>query len=145
MTGTTIFWTAVAILAMLVEAVTFDLVSIWFLPGALIAIVLSELSVPLVWQIVPFLVVSLLLLVFARRIFRRYNRIVPTNADAMIGKEIVITEDVYNVRGLGAGKINGQYWTVRVENEQEILRAGDIAVIVGIAGNKLICKKKEAT
>ena len=143
MTWTTMIWTIVAILAMLLEAVTFGLVSIWFLPGALVAIVLSELSVPPLWQIVSFLVISLVLLIFARRIFRRYNRVVPTNADALIGKEIVITEEVDNIRGIGAGKVSGQMWTVRTENEQEELKAGDIAVVVGIAGNKLICKKNE--
>ena len=135
-------WLAVVVLLLLTEAATMGLVSVWFLPGALVALVLSLCKVGLAWQIVAFVVLSVVTLAFGRKIFRPLAKKEKTNADALIGKTALITERVDNVRSCGAVKVGGQIWTARAEIENEILEVGEQVTVVQIQGVKLICRKK---
>ena len=135
-------WLGVILLAIIVELSTMGLVSIWFLPGALTALVLALLDVDLIWQIAAFVVLSVLTLTVGRRLFRPFNKKTKTNADALIGQRALITEQVSNIEGRGALKIGGQVWSARAEQEGEILEVGDEVEIVDIRGVKLICRKK---
>ena len=135
-------WLAVILLAVVVEACTMGLVTVWFLPGALAALVLSFFEIDPVWQFVAFGGLSLLMLTVGRRIFRPFNKKTKTNTDALIGQTLVITEQVSNLDGTGAAKLDGKMWTVRAEREDEIIEIGDLAEVIDIRGVKLICRKK---
>ena len=56
--GATIGWMLVAIAAAAIESLTCDLVSIWFVPGAIGALLLSLFVDGVWWQIGLFLVLS---------------------------------------------------------------------------------------
>ena len=85
-----------------------------------------------------FLAVSIALLVFLRRISLKLLKTqnLKTNAEGLIGKSILITEDVNNTLCTGRGKIEGLVWTVRSEDNVEIA-AGTVARIKRIEGVKL--------
>ena len=138
----TFVWLAVVVLILLTEAATMGLVSIWFLPGALVSLVLALCKVGLLWQILAFVLLSAVTLAFGRKIFRPFGKKEKTNTDALIGKTALITERVDNVQSCGAAKIGGQIWTARAELENEILEVGEQVSIVQIQGVKLICRKK---
>lgn len=135
----TYVWAAVIVAALLLEGVTFGLVAIWFVPGALVALIMSLFSVPLPWQILAFGVISVITLFLGLKIRRRKTK---TNVDSLIGKTVLITEEVNNIEAKGTGKLNGQVWTVRANNPAEALVPGDLAIVVAIEGVKLICRKK---
>ncbi|MBE6621285.1 MAG: NfeD family protein [Ruminococcaceae bacterium] len=135
----TYVWAAVIVAALLLEGVTFGLVAIWFVPGALVALIMSLFSVPLPWQILAFGVISVITLFLGLKIRRRKTK---TNVDSLIGKTVLITEEVNNIEAKGTGKLNGQVWTVRAKNPAEALVPGDLAIVVAIEGVKLICRKK---
>ncbi|MBQ7320214.1 MAG: NfeD family protein [Clostridia bacterium] len=138
-------WAAVFIAAIVIESQTMGLVAIWFMPSALIAMILAMLNVPLWIQGVVFVLLSVLLLIFGRKLFKSLfpkTKYTPTNIDALIGKEAVITEEVNNLEGRGAAKLNGQIWSVRAENEDEAMVPGDVVIVKEIRGVKLICRKK---
>ena len=59
-------WLGVTIAAIVIEASTFALVAIWFIPSALISLLLSIFSLPLWLQITVFLVSSVLLMIFLK-------------------------------------------------------------------------------
>ena len=64
-----VFWLALALVFLLIEAVTAGLTTIWFAGGALIALLIALLDLPIVLQVVVFFAVSICLLVFTRKIF----------------------------------------------------------------------------
>ena len=135
----TYVWAAVIVAALLLEGVTFGLVAIWFVPGALVALIMSLFSVPLPWQILAFGIISVITLFLGLKIRRKKTK---TNVDSLIGKIVLITEEVNNIEARGAGKLNGQVWSVRAKDPAQALVPGDQAVVVAIEGVKLICRKK---
>ncbi len=137
-------WLAVVVLIVLIEAMTMGLVSVWFLPGALIALILSLCKVDLLWQILAFVVLAVVMLVFGKTIFRPFGKKEKTNTDTLIGKTALITEQVDNIRGLGTAKVGAQVWSARAETEAEIFEVGEQVTIVQIQGVKLICRKKNS-
>ena len=138
-------WLGVLIAAIVVEASTAGLFSIWFVPPALVAMVLAFLNVPLYLQLTVFFGLSILLIVFSRTIWKKYTtarRLVPTNADALIGQIGIVTEDIDNVAAVGAVKINGQVWTARSKSGEPISAQTQVRILA-IEGVKLICEIKE--
>ncbi len=135
-------WLGILVLSILVEATTMGLVAVWFMPGALISLVLSLFDVGKPWQIAAFVVLAVVLLLFGRKLFRPFNKKEKTNTEALIGQIAVVTEQVCNVEGRGAAKLNGQEWSARAEQEDQALEVGDRVEVVDIRGVKLICRKQ---
>lgn len=136
-------WLGVAVVALLVEAGTAALVSLWFVPAALVSMVMAYFDVPLGVQIADFVVISALLILFMKRIFRKTLGIKPvaTNADAVIGEQAVVTEAINNLEAKGQVKVKGQIWSARAYDQAQTYEAGEVLSVVAIEGVKLICKK----
>ena len=140
-----ICWLAVLIVLLLVEIATLGLTTIWFAGGALVACVAALLHASIWVQIVLFLVVSVLLLLFTRPVAVRYmnkNR-TKTNVDSMAGKEAVVTEDIDNLKAQGVVQVNGLEWTARAENNQDVIPKGSVVEVTRVDGVKLILRKRE--
>lgn len=139
-----VIWVIVFAIALTVEFSTEQLISIWFAGAAVIAIILAACSV--VWwvQLVVFTCLSGILLACSRLIFKPKKDIdVPTNSDQMIGKEIIVTKDVTPLEK-GEGKFRDVTWSVALSSEdQEPIKAGEIALIKDIVGNHLIIERKK--
>ena len=137
-------WLGVLIASILLEVMTAGLFSIWFVPPALIAMILAFFNVPLYLQLTVFFGLSILLIVFSRTIWRKYitaRPIEPTNADALIGQIGIVIEAIDNVAAVGAVKVNGQVWSARTSNN-EAVEVGSHVKILAIEGVKLICEKQ---
>ena len=132
-------WLIVFVLSILVEAATAGLASIWFAGGAFAAFLLALFKVDPVWQIVAFVVISLLLLVFTRPLARKYinGRRQATNADRVVGMTGRITETVDNIAGTGAVYVAGKTWTARTK-DGETIPEGALVRADAIEGVKLI-------
>jgi membrane protein implicated in regulation of membrane protease activity len=135
-------WTAVIVGALLLESVTMGLISIWFVPGALVALVMSLCHVAMHWQIIVFAAVSLVMLLFGMFLFRPRFKKRKKSLNTVVGRVALITEAVNNVEGRGAAKLGGQIWTARSKDDEETLLPGDQVVVVAVEGVKLICRKK---
>lgn len=137
-----ILWLVAMVALLIVEALVPGLVSIWFVIGALAALIAALLHAPLWLQIVWFLAVSVATLVLTRPLAQRFvnSRTQPTNADALIGHDCVVTEAIDNLAGTGAVKIGGKVWTARSEEENTRFATGDVVTAVRIEGVKLIVK-----
>lgn len=136
-----IFWAAVAVFALIIEAATSELVSCWFAPSALVSMILSPFAKRFWIQLVVFLVLSILLLAIGRKFvkkrmdFKKSN----LNADSLIGKTGIVQEAINNISETGAVKIAGLIWTARSTSGEEIPQ-GTVVVIREIQGVKLICE-----
>ena len=135
-------WLGAMVLLLAVEALVPGLVSIWFAFGALGAFVSALLHAPVWLQIVWFLLLSVLSLALTRPLAKKYvnAKTQPTNADMVIGRECVVTEDINNLLGDGAVSVGGKVWTARAEEEDRIIPAGSTVTALRIEGVKLIVK-----
>ncbi|MBQ6214362.1 MAG: NfeD family protein [Oscillospiraceae bacterium] len=138
-----VWWLGVLVICLIVEGAVPGLVSIWFAFGALVALLISLLNAPLWLQVTAFIVVSLAALFLTRPLVKKYvnGRTQPTNADMLIGREAIVTEDIDNVLGTGAVKASGREWTARSESDNTGYRKGTMVHVVRIEGVKLIVKE----
>ena len=137
-----IFWIAVAILFAIIEAITYGMVTIMFTIGAVPAAIVALFDVPITAQIVVFLIVSLLLLVFARPIFVKRLKIgrEKNSIEQIEGKLGLVTEEIAPFKS-GLVKVSGIIWTAIGENDQFHATAGEQVSIIRVEGVKLIVKK----
>ena len=137
-------WIAILVLAIIIELLTDQLISIWFVPGAIVSTILDFAGVDWVWQIVVFFLVSIVGIIFGRTVLVKYfpaAKDTKTNIQAIIGEKCIVTEKIDNFAGCGQVKVNGQIWSARSVSEDESFEEGEILSIVAIEGVKLICKK----
>ncbi|MBR2988015.1 MAG: NfeD family protein [Clostridia bacterium] len=141
MTFFQILWGVLAIVAILVEAFTTELVSIWFFPASVISLILAicEVSIPI--QIAVFVLVTVLSIVLFRSLL--IKRIKPpkttTNADALIGEKAVVIVPINNLEAQGQVKVRGQVWSARSEDPNVLIAVDSVVTVTAIEGVKLIC------
>ena len=133
-------WLAVAVIAAVVEAAVPALVSIWFVPGSILALVASLLGGPLWLQMALFVGATVLAIVFTRPLARRLQKNAPasTNADRVLGATAVVTEEVNNLLGQGRVTVMGNSWAARTLSPEGALSPGQEVTVVRIEGVKLI-------
>lgn len=108
-------WLIIAFAFFLLEIFTTGIAVICFSFGALAATLVAGLGGSFTWQVIAFAVVSLLSLIFIRpllvKLFYKGGKDeVKTNADAIIGRIGIVTEDVDNDKDTGRVRIDGDYW-----------------------------------
>lgn len=136
-----ILWIILAVAFLAVEFGTVTLVSLWFVVGSLAALGAFFLGAALWLQVLVFALVSLLMLLLLRPFLRKYvdPLKVPTNVDAMVGKEALVTEAINNLEGVGTVKLNGLTWSARSEDGSEI-PVDTVVSVRTVEGVKLIVK-----
>jgi len=137
-------WLTVMILALVCEGCTTALVSIWFVPPAIISMILAILEVDVWVQVVVFFVVSIASIVLFHSFFKKKlanSKKKATNTDILMGEKAVVVEDIDNLTSVGCVKINGQLWSARAETEGEKISVGEVVEIVAVKGVKLVCRK----
>ena len=140
-----LIWLGLFILLLVIEIITVGLTTIWFAAGALAALAANVLGANLIIQIIIFLAVSVVLLIFTRPWAEKHlnRKRVRTNYEREIGKVIRITEKVDNLDQTGKSVVDGQEWTVRSRNDSDIFEAGALARVVAVSVVKLIVEKCE--
>lgn len=137
--STIIFWLIIALIMLIVEALTAGLTTIWFAGGAFAALVCALLDLPIAVQIVIFFIVSICLLVFTRKIFveKLKTGSQKTNVDALIGERAIV-EAAIPAYGVGQVKVGGQIWSAVCEKPDMEIEAGKLVKIHAIEGVKVI-------
>lgn len=142
----TLVWFILFVIFVAAEIVTAGaLVSIWFCFGALAAMFAAMAGTSFTIQMVIFIAVSVVLLIFTKPFAKKLlnGRIEATNAPALIGKYGIVTKEINNIEAAGAVKIDGKIWTARSSDEREIIKEGAEVKILDIQGVKLIVKTGE--
>ena len=139
-------WFALAILLLVVELATVQFVSIWFSASALVTGIVVTIfnGMPIVWQIVLFVVLSVVALFATRPLVKKLtsgSKSSKTNLELNIDKPAVVTEKIDNIKETGAIKINGLVWTAR-SIDNSVIDVGEIVVFKEISGNKALVLKK---
>lgn len=136
-------WLILMIVLVVVEVVTLGLVCIWFAIGALFAAVVAVFGGPWWLQLIAFVVVSAITLIFTKPIAKKYftDKIQKTNSEDLIGKKVMVTEAVDNVRATGVAVASGLEWTARAKEDGTTFEKGEFALVHAIEGVKLILVK----
>lgn len=136
----TTFWLVLMVAMIVIEAAAPGLVSIWFALGALVSLIAVLLHAPVWLQFALFGVVSAVTLVVTRPLVKKYvnSKAQPTNADMIIGKECIVTEDIDNIAGTGSVTVGGKVWTARSVADEMKIPAGSKATVERIEGVKAI-------
>ena len=135
-------WIALAIVMVLVEITTVQLVSVWFMVGALCTALTTLFTDSIVIQLAVFVGVSLLALLVTRPLVRRLkeNRVqLRTNIDRLPGEKGVMLKPVENTESVGQAKVLGKVWSVKTDNPP--LKEGDTVRVIAVDGVKLIVEK----
>lgn len=137
------FWLIAMILFIVGEMISVGLTSIWFAAGALVALILAAFGGGVVSQAVVFLLVSGILLWFTRPWAKKFinARVQKTNVDSVVGERTQTTERVSNLEQTGRAMVLGQDWSVRTENDNEIIEAGKMVEVIRVSGVKLIVRE----
>jgi membrane protein implicated in regulation of membrane protease activity len=137
------FWLCIIIMAIVVEVASEQLVSIWFIPSALIATILDFCRASMVWQVIVFLAISVVGIIIGRRFLSAYKHeaSVKTNIDAIIGEKCLVIEKIDNFAGCGQVRVKGNVWSARGVSDDDEYEVGEVLKVVAIEGVKLICKK----
>ena len=138
-----LIWLGLFIILIIIELFTVGLTTIWFAGGSLAALLANILGADIPIQVLVFLAVSCILIIFTRPWAVRHlnKKRVKTNYESEIGKVIKLTERVDNINQTGKSVVNGQEWTVRSKDDGEILEEGTLAKVVAVSGVKLIVEK----
>ena len=131
-----LIWLAVALVMLIIEAATVQMVSIWFCLGAVAAAIAAILGGSIPVQIVVFVVISGVTLAFTRKFVKKVLRVkkTPTNADSVIGAIGQVVEPIDDEAGTGRIKVD---WSARTTDGSK-LPEGVKVKVKAIAGVKLM-------
>ena len=139
-------WLLLTAALLVIEALTAGLTTIWFAGGSIVALILTFLGAPVWLQTGAFAAVSLILLLITRPLALKYMNKGKgeTSLDRLIGREVLVTEQIDNLRGTGEVQVDGQYWMARSADSDLTIEKGETARVRSIQGVKLIVDKKTA-
>ena len=136
-----IIWLVLMVVFIAMEAATVQLISTWFAVGALASMIVCLLGAEVWLQLVVFFTVSIVLLSLLFPMARKHlkPKLVATNADALVNRICVVTEDIDPVEG-GRVKLGDVTWSARAE---AVIPAGSLVKILRIQGTKVFVEQVE--
>jgi membrane protein implicated in regulation of membrane protease activity len=132
-----LLWIIVAVVFGVGEIATLGFFLAPFAGGAAVAAVASAVGVPFVGSLAVFLVVSIVLLAALRPLARSHRRTPPqirTGTAALVGKPATVVERIANGEGAGCVRIDGEVWTARAYDDDEVIEAGKRVHVLEIRG-----------
>ncbi len=137
-TAAQIIWVIVLIACIVIEAVTVNLVSVWFAVGAVGAVIAAAFTPSVTVQIVVFGLVSAAALAVTRPLAKRIRqkRAVRTNADVNIGRKATVIRRV-GPSMPGRVRLDGVDWQAC---SGEVLEEGAVCEVLDVDGATLLVK-----
>lgn len=133
-------WLIIIIVLGIIEAMTVNLVSIWFIISGLFALITSFIFDNFLIQFAIFVVLGVLLMITTRDVLEK--KLVSkekTNLDRIIGMKGVVTEEIDELK-VGEVKVDGKAWSAVSTTK---LSVGEVVKILKIEGVKLIVEREE--
>jgi membrane protein implicated in regulation of membrane protease activity len=108
-----------------------------FAIGAALAAIVDAAGAPELAAWIVFVLASVGTLGVLRPIALRHMNIPPairTGAAALVGKRAVVLERIANNEGVGCVKIDGEVWTARSLDDDQVIEPGTVVDVVQIKG-----------
>lgn len=138
-----IVWLVILAVLLVTEIATLGLTTIWFAGGALIAFLVSLLKGPLWLQVLLFLAVSVVLLIFTRPLAMKYmnKNVQKTNVDSIPGETAVVIRTIDNLKAEGQVMVKGMEWSAR-SKDGRVIEEGKVVKVTKVEGVKLIVEEE---
>ena len=127
-----IVWLITALILLIVEIFTVSFGVVCFSLGAVFAALGAYLGLSVLWQLLIFSVVSFIAFAFIRpfvvKFLLKKKDEVLTNADAIVGRLAVVTEEINPDKNTGRVKIDVDDWKAEAS---EIIAVGEKVEVIG--------------
>lgn len=132
-------WLTVVVLLTIVEAMTVNLTTIWFVVSGLVAIGLSFVTDIFLIQFGVFVCLGIVLLIVTKPFVKKFldSRDAKTNFDRIIGMTGIVLKEINDVDN-GEVKVDGKIWTAYSDDS---LKANDKVKVLEISGSKIKVRK----
>ena len=132
-------WLALIIAAIVIEGMSAQLVSIWFVAGGVAALIASLCGASFAVQMVLYVLVTAAALAATRPFVKKAMTFKKedTNAGRYLGKIGIVTSEINNTAAVGQVKVLGNIWSAR-SSDGSIIPAGASVLVLRIEGVKLI-------
>ena len=136
-----LIWLVIVILLTILEVVTINLVSVWFVISGIVSLFSSFILDSFYIQFSIFVCLGLILMLLTRPyLVKKLSKPkVATNLDRVIGMEGIVTEEITKFK-IGEVRVDGKKWSA-ISNEK--IKVGEPVIIEDIEGVKLIVRKGE--
>ena len=138
-----IIWLAVFVIAVIIEAFSAELITVWFAFGGVVALIISFIPGVTWWiELIVFMVISVVTLLCLRPLATRLlkRNLVSSNIDEMIHKKGRMIKGCDEINR-GEVKINGVIWTAISSDEHQEIKEGTLVEVLAVDGNKLVVKE----
>ena len=134
-------WLIVIIICCFLEAITVNLVSVWFIASGIVALIVSFFTDSFEIQLGIFVILGVILLITTRKPLQKLvnQKKEKTNIDRIFDMTGVVTEEISKNKS-GVVKIDGKYWTAISD---ETIQKDSIVKVLQINSTKLKVKKVE--
>ena len=134
-----LFWVIIMALALILEAATVSLISIWFAAGAVAALITASATDNVFIQVVVFTLVTAVCIFFTRPFLKKImpQKATPTNSELNVGKSAVTIEEIDNARGTGRIKLDGVDWRA-VSADGSVVPKDTVVTVTEVQSAKLI-------
>ena len=134
-------WLGIVILLTIIELLTINLTTIWFVISGILALFISFITDNFLLQFGVFVIVGVILLITTRSFFLKFFQVnsESTNIDRIIGMYGEVTEEIKRNK-MGEVKVDGKKWTAYASKK---IKVGAIVEIIKIDGVKLEVKECE--
>jgi membrane protein implicated in regulation of membrane protease activity len=108
-----------------------------FAVGAVAATLLAATGAGAAIEWAVFLVISLILLAALRPVARAHRRkpaLLRTGPAALVGRSATVVERIANSEGVGCVRLDGEIWTARSYDEDEVIDEGKRVQVIEIRG-----------
>lgn len=132
-------WLTIVVLLTIVEAMTVNLTTIWFVVSGLVAIGLSFVTDIFLIQFGVFVCLGIVLLIVTKPFVKKFleSRDAKTNFDRIIGMNGIVVKDISDVNN-GEVKVDGKIWTAYSDDS---LKVNDKVKVLEISGSKIKVRK----
>lgn len=136
-----IAWLVIVVLLTILEVITINLVSVWFVVSGIVSLFLSFIIDSFYIEFMVFVCLGLVLMLLTRPylVKKLSKKKVSTNLDRVIGMEGIVTEEITKFK-IGEVKVDGKKWSAIAD---EKIKVGEEVIIDSIDGVKLIVRKGE--
>jgi membrane protein implicated in regulation of membrane protease activity len=132
-----LIWLIAAVVFAVGEIATLGFFLAPFAAGAALAAIISAAGAGAAISWIVFLVVSVIVLAALRPVARSHRRMpgqLRTGTAALIGRTATVIERIANLEDTGSVKLEGERWTARAYDDDEVFEPGARVHVVEIKG-----------
>ena len=134
-------WLGIAAVAAVVEAISWGLITMWFVIGAIAAFAVAFFGGPVWLQLVVFLVVSVACLVLLRPVILKYRKHGEEHEATPVGSNAVVVERIDNAAMTGRVETPDHMTWAAISSDESVIEPGTRVRVTGNKSIKLIVER----